>query len=226
VPVPVVLIILGLGITVGSVLFWPENVPATPPKPAGAPPAMTPQLGSAGGATEQSEPVAAVLRVRSDEVLVSPEPQTLTTPAPELAAPQPATTPPTAGHEAQASEMPTPSSVAVSVAHDTPVDAVRSFYRLVEQHQFDRAARLWTPRMWAEFPPAENIDSRFGQTHEVVVESAEVVALDARAGRATGAVVLREVFGSPPTARRYTGTWDLVRGDDGWLLDQPDLKLQ
>jgi hypothetical protein len=116
--------------------------------------------------------------------------------------------------------------VASPVAQDTPVDAVLSFYRLVEQHQFDRAAQLWTPRMWAAFPPSENIASRFGQTHQIVVERAEVVALDGRAGRATGAVVLREVFGSPPTARRYTGTWDLVRGDDGWLLDQPDLKLQ
>jgi len=26
-----------------------------------------------------------------------------------------------------------------------------------------------------------------------------------------------------PTTRRYTGSWNLVRGSSGWLLDQPNL---
>jgi hypothetical protein len=50
--------------------------------------------------------------------------------------------------------------------------------------------------------------------------------LDDSAGRATVAVVLREVLDEAPFERRYSGTWDLVRADGGWRLDQPDLKVQ
>jgi hypothetical protein len=105
-----------------------------------------------------------------------------------------------------------------------PVDTVRSFYRLAEQGPRYQAADLWTPRLRALFPPAENITSRFSHTRELVVERADLVALDPTAGRATVAVVVREQLDSPPLERRYHGTWDLVRAPDGWLLDQPDLR--
>jgi hypothetical protein len=32
-----------------------------------------------------------------------------------------------------------------------------------------------------------------------------------------------EVIGNPPIQQRWTGTWQLIRGDAGWLLDRPDL---
>jgi hypothetical protein len=106
-----------------------------------------------------------------------------------------------------------------------PEDVVRSFYRLVEQGPSPQAADLWTPRLRALFPPAENITSRFSHTSAVVVEQADLVALDPSAGRATVAVVLREQLDAPPLERHYRGTWDLVRAPNGWLLDQPNLRL-
>jgi hypothetical protein len=100
---------------------------------------------------------------------------------------------------------------------------VASFYDLVKQRQFDRAAALWSARMRATYPPAENITSRFAQTQDLQLERATVVAQDEAGGRATVAINLVEVVGSPPSTRRYVGNWQLVRGPAGWLLDQPSL---
>ncbi|MGH2353133.1 MAG: hypothetical protein ACRDJN_16120, partial [Chloroflexota bacterium] len=110
----------------------------------------------------------------------------------------------------------------------SPVEAVLGFYHLVGQREFDGAARLWSARMQGAFPPAVNIDGRFGQTQGVTVERADVIALDQAAGQATVEVSLVEVVGAPgapPVTRRYVGTWRLVRGPSGWLLDQPNLRL-
>jgi hypothetical protein len=105
---------------------------------------------------------------------------------------------------------------------------VAAFYRLVAQRQFDAAANLWTARMRVAFPPVENIHSRFGATQRLMLQRAEVVAQDDVAGRATVAIELVEVVGpqgAPAITRRYVGTWQLVRGPAGWLLDQPNLRL-
>jgi hypothetical protein len=104
-----------------------------------------------------------------------------------------------------------------------PVQAVISFYGLASAGQFEGAAGLWTPHMTAAYPPRENIAGRFGQTRRLVVQRAEAVAVNPVAGRATVAVELLEVVGTPPVSRRYVGTWQLVRGGNGWLLDQPNL---
>jgi hypothetical protein len=78
--------------------------------------------------------------------------------------------------------------------------------------------------MVAAYPPGENIAGRFGRTRQVIVQRAEAVGLDPTAGRATVAVDVLEVVGTPPATRRYVGTWQLVRTGRGWLLDQPDLR--
>jgi hypothetical protein len=52
-----------------------------------------------------------------------------------------------------------------------------------------------------------------------------VVELDERAGRAVVAITLVEISDSAPRGQRITGTWHLVRGPSGWLLDQPALQL-
>jgi hypothetical protein len=62
-----------------------------------------------------------------------------------------------------------------------------------------------------------------GKTEQVVVRQADVVTLDESAGRAVVAVDLVETVG--PGTRHYVGTWALVRGPAGWLLDQPNLRL-
>lgn len=102
-----------------------------------------------------------------------------------------------------------------------PAGTVIGFYQSITQRQFDRAAQYWSPRMRAQYPPAENIGGRFAATRQITVQRADVVALDEAAGQATVAVDIVEVMGSPPRARRLSGSWQLVRGASGWQLDQP-----
>jgi hypothetical protein len=106
------------------------------------------------------------------------------------------------------------------------VSAVRAFYQLVEHKQFDRAERLWSPRLRQVFPPAEYIVERFARTRQLVVEQAELVALDPTRGNASVRVEVVETLDGG-SRRRYRGTWDLVlaRPSGSWLLNQPDLRL-
>ena len=96
-----------------------------------------------------------------------------------------------------------------------------TFYRLINEHDFEGATQLWTPRMQAAYPPGENIWRRFGQTSRISVQRADVVALDAASGRATVSVDLIEAVGSGGATRRLVGSWHLVRVGGAWLLDQP-----
>ncbi len=98
---------------------------------------------------------------------------------------------------------------------------VSTFYELVSNHQFGPAAELWSPRMRASFPPAENIDQRFSRTESIRLQRADVLSQDQV--EATVAVDLLE-RGAGAGPRHYVGTWRLVRGADGWMLDEPSLK--
>ncbi len=118
----------------------------------------------------------------------------------------------------------TPAPTTAQAEPASPDDAVRSFYALLEQGNFDDATGLWTAHMRGAYPPAENVYGRFARTQALTVRRADVVALDAAAGRATVAVDLTEVVGPPAATRRYVGTWQVVRGPSGWLLDQPNLQ--
>jgi LysM repeat protein len=118
---------------------------------------------------------------------------------------------------------PAPATV-VTRGAATPDAAVRGFYARLEQGQFGHAADLWTPRMQTAYPPAEYINGRFARTQSLTVNRADVIALDATSGRATVALQLSEVVGPPPSTRQYVGTWSVVRGPNGWQLDQPNLK--
>ena len=78
--------------------------------------------------------------------------------------------------------------------------------------------------MQATFPPAENIDQRFSQTQSLAIERADVVSQDAASGKA--AVNVDVLESTRAGARHWVGTWYLVRGPGGWLLDQPQLTSQ
>jgi hypothetical protein len=132
----------------------------------------------------------------------------------QAAAPQPAAPAPQVGR-GQTAATPNGST-------EDPSAAVQDFYARVAQHDFGAAAALWSPRMRAAFPPAQNIDGRFSQTQAVTVRNARVVSSDPSAGRAAVAVDLVEQTSSGP--REWVGTWYLVRGPGGWLLDQPALQ--
>ena len=103
----------------------------------------------------------------------------------------------------------------------TPDGAVREFYQLVEQHQFDAAAQLWTDRMKVDYPVDLNLVGHFNPAKRVDVQIGKVT--NDGAGHATVAVAVTETRTTEPTTRRYTGSWSLVRGPSGWLLDQPNL---
>jgi hypothetical protein len=147
-------------------------------------------------------------------------------PAPEEAAPAQAIVP---GQPAAAPAQPPavanaqPAGAGASEAAGSgPAATIAQFYRLIEQHAYDRAVQLWSQRMRDDYPPAQNIWGRFDQTQQLVVRRADVTALNEAAGRATVSVDLVEVLSSGER-RRYVGSWSLVRGGSGWLLDQPSL---
>ena len=100
-----------------------------------------------------------------------------------------------------------------------PARAVARFYDLVQNHQFDSAAQLWSARMQAKYPPAEFIDQRFASTRQIDLRAARVVAEGG--GVATVAIDLVEASGD--ARRHWAGTWQLVLSPSGWLLNQPNL---
>jgi len=111
--------------------------------------------------------------------------------------------------------------VAIAADNATPIGAVRDFYALVSAHRFDEAAALWTMRQQQEYSPKESINGRFANTTQISVDQARIS--DQTADRATVAVTLTEIKQGEAPAH-ITGTWQLVRGPSGWLLDRPNLR--
>jgi len=109
---------------------------------------------------------------------------------------------------------------AVGTLASDPGAAVSTFYSLVSSHQFDSAAQLWSPRMRAAFPPDANLTERFRQAQIVRLRRAEVISQDQ--SQATVAVDLIEHDGQAGQ-RHFVGNWYLVRAEDGWMLDRPQL---
>ncbi len=74
--------------------------------------------------------------------------------------------------------------------------------------------------MRAAFPPAQNIEQRFSGTHAVTVQRADVVSQTD--DHAAVAVDLDEA--AADGEHHWSGTWQVVRTPDGWLLDEPQLQ--
>lgn len=109
---------------------------------------------------------------------------------------------------------------AIQSAGDDPAAAVDQFYQAVSAHRFDLAASLWSSQMRAAYPPAVYIDQRFADTQRIGVGSQRVLA-DA-AGSALVYVDVLEVIGGQ--TREWVGTWQLIQGGNGWLLNSPSLR--
>ncbi len=75
--------------------------------------------------------------------------------------------------------------------------------------------------MRSAFPPQQNIDQRFRSTQAIRLQRADVVNQDQ--SQATVAVDLVE-SDAQAGQRHFVGTWHLVRGPNGWMLDQPNLQ--
>jgi len=184
--------------------------------------AIAPRAGSRPGAPE-------VAGVQS-----APAPETEPQPQPELTARGP-TLPPVAGLDRarlavrvapQPTTAGTPTEEATTLGPD-PAVRVRQFYAYLERGDFDQMGLLlsehfkqtmvWDPAILRERTLPGHMD----------VQQADVVAVDADRRVATVAVRVREVAGPPlPSEHVYVGTWHLVRGPTGWLLDQPDIHLE
>ena len=232
VPLLTALLLLGIG---GAIFAAQRNsgvsataTPASATRIAGAngtvasAPTMMPTarvvLSATASASTPVSPTAPAI-VPTVAPTIAPTPTPL---APPTATPLPAPTatpvPPTPTPQPSA---PT-SAPANVVSADTPAGAVQRFYQLAAQHNFDAAAQLWSPRMKAAYPVDENLVGHFNPAKEVDVRIGQVQTTDA-AGRATVAVDVTEVRTAEPFTRRYVGSWQLVRGPNGWLLDQPNL---
>jgi hypothetical protein len=109
----------------------------------------------------------------------------------------------------------------VSSSAGAPVAAIETFYQLISEHRFADAAALWSPRLQSQDDPATYINQRFAGTRSVTVLSDTLDSADPATGTAVVGVQLLETTASGARLT-WTGTWRLVLGPSGWLLDQPD----
>jgi uncharacterized RDD family membrane protein YckC len=123
---------------------------------------------------------------------------------------------------------PAPARVAVAAAPQlvrAPTDAgppaaVARFYALVTAHDFADARQTWSPSMQSRYPAQIYINQRFAATTSI---RATQDALVSESGdRATVAVTVVETTASG--TRTWVGSWQLVKLNGTWLLDQPNLR--
>jgi hypothetical protein len=93
------------------------------------------------------------------------------------------------------------------------------FYDLVSRHRYDAAAALWSSNMKGNYPPSTNIYGRFDQTQHIHVQ---ITNVSHGKGTATVGVTLAEQK-TDGTMSGFVGSWHLVQGASGWLLDSVDL---
>jgi len=180
-----------------------------------SPQATTP--GSVLGAVDT--PLATTASTAAPTAVEAAPPAVVSTAAPPTPAPRPS---PAATLAPPPTQAAVPTQVPPNVGADAPVQAVIAFYASIGNGQLDQAARLWSPRMQAQYPPATNLHGRFDQTRSMTVHSARIIAQ--AADSATVAIELSEVTGNPAVTQRWAGTWQVVRSSAGWLLDNPSLQ--
>jgi hypothetical protein len=101
-----------------------------------------------------------------------------------------------------------------------PVATVEQFYTDVAYHNFEAARSLWSSDLLQSCPSATCINQRFANTTYIRING---ISLQSQSSAtATVNVDLTETLASG-TTNRYTGTWHLVTGSGGWLLDSPSL---
>jgi hypothetical protein len=143
-------------------------------------------------------------------------------PTPRSPTPSPTATPTPSPTAAPATPEPTPSPTPVTVAGPAaaagPADTVAHWYALVEAHDFDAAYEMWSDRMRAQFDRQENLDRRWDDTADITIHA--LTTQEQSDDRAVVFVDFTETFSGGST-QRLAGTWELVRVNGRWLLDQP-----
>jgi eukaryotic-like serine/threonine-protein kinase len=186
--------------------------------------AFSPLLGALFG--QRGDVLGEVGTPRASDAAAIPVPSTTPTAAPSAEpataqpnpSPTPLPTPPPIPTPAP-TPAPTPPPVAQPPGHATPDAVVAQFYDLVEAHQFDAAAALWTDSMRRQYPPEGFIDGRFSRTTRIDLRDNDLIAANSRA--AVVGVDLVEYRSVEPSPRRFVGRWEMVLTDEGWRMDEP-----
>jgi hypothetical protein len=128
-----------------------------------------------------------------------------------------------------AAAPPSPSPTAVPLpplSTLTPEATVRLFYQLLGMQRYADLHRITTAGVLDALPDATALDDRT-PAGTLRIDRAELIAQDPSGNRATVAVdVVEELSASRQQSRRYRGTWTLVRGPGGWLLEAADLHME
>jgi tRNA A-37 threonylcarbamoyl transferase component Bud32 len=190
--------LLGRGLA-GGVLGEISSPRASDPVIADAP-SLTPSPSASPSPTPTPSPIPTPTASPTPEPTAAPTPQPTAHPTPK--------------------PTPRPASGPTAPSRD-PAETVRRFYDLVERHEFDAAARLWTRRMREQYPPEGNIDGRFAPTTRIDIDRLSIERMSLRNGTAVVSVAITEYRSSGPSPRRFAGTWELVLTDAGWLMDEP-----
>ena len=208
------LLLLGAGILVVALGMFVLFGVGRPVEQSATEPEATIVVGEPGGAvipTATPRPTAAATPA-------TPEPALTPAPPSPTPAPVPASTPAPAGTPSMQPTPPTPAPTAVVVGVAQPEDTVAAFYRNVAAGNFDAAYALWSDRMKATYPRAENLDGRFDETASIQFTQLHVAQ---RGGMsATVQANFIETYDSGGT-REFIGYWELVQVNGRWLLDAP-----
>jgi hypothetical protein len=129
---------------------------------------------------------------------------------------------PSAGPSPTSRPTPTPTPPLTPAATtDRPTTAVADFYDAVADHDWARAISRWSASMQRRYPPDDWLIGRFARTTRIDITRLRQVAINTAAGTATVAVTLIEYRTVEPSPRTFSGTWDLVRVNGRWLLNEP-----
>lgn len=123
--------------------------------------------------------------------------------------------------------MATVTATEQAVSTTDPVQTVRSFYLVLSQREYDRLPPLLSGKLRDTVPWQPAVLRERTPSGELTVQRADLVSQDDNDRLATVAVQVREIIWPPSNmGRTYVGTWQLVRGPTGWLLDQSDLRIE
>ena len=173
---------------------------------ATAPPLALGPTSSATGALVQSAVPSSSASASSAIVVERPSMAPVLSPVPTVR--------PAATARPTPNRTPTPSIA-------SPSAAVVDFYDAVEDHDWDRAIARWSRSMRERYPPDEWLIGRFSRTTRMDIVRLRQTALNSSAGTATVAVSLVEYRSVEPSPRSFAGSWELVRVNGRWLLNEP-----
>jgi hypothetical protein len=122
--------------------------------------------------------------------------------------------------------LPTTVLTPQAIGNANPVQAVVSFYRLLERGNFQGVVDLMSPQLRTASGWQPELLRDRTQSSQLTIMRA-FLSGEADSQHAVVSVVVMEATGPPPfTRQRYVGEWKLVHEGDGWLLDAAELQME